>query len=192
MGEGGAPPGEGSGARSGEHRSCFNCCRFCYWRENNHYFEPRSLLSRTDASAHPRSGLDSQGSTLSQLDQASAMSSIQSILPDLPSAFLLAALAHPAFAAPDASIAAERIIQAVLEGAVPGELQPLLEGGSSVAQQGMIATTELVQPEVNEEEDEFLAMARRRRGADVNGNGGDEIATAFNFGKLSLGKRELP
>lgn len=109
--------------------------------------------------------------------KTASIEAIRALLPDVPLAFLSAALDHPAFASRPDATSQERLTQALFETSpLPAELEAL----------------RWVEDEVEVEEDEFDVMARARREQAAGDDGVD-----IDFAQISLGKgkgreRDLP
>ena len=89
------------------------------------------------------------------------------MLPDLREEFVRAAIKHASFATGEG--VGERVVQSVLDGSVPVELV------------GLMAET------VEEEEDEYVRMARERREEAERNTGVGSI----DFGRLRVGKEAV-
>lgn len=94
---------------------------------------------------------------------------MKNVLPDLREEFVRAAVKHSSFSNGGGEGVGERIVQSVLDGSVPVELVGLM-----------------AEP-VEEEEDEFVRMARERRQEAERNTGVGSI----DFGRLRVGKEAV-
>lgn len=99
------------------------------------------------------------------------MESVKSVLPDLREEFVRAAIKHASFkmGGGEGEGVGERIVQSVLDGSVPVELVGLM-----------------AEP-MEEEEDEYVRMARERREEAERNTGVGSI----DFGRLRVGKEAV-